>query len=381
MDQLKIGDSIVHEEKDFLVVDLSESEVVLEDVDGEQIVVDLEEVTKAGQTVAMTNPAGNLSMMTNTVLKMMSNIGTGDDGVKFFNQVQALYNKGKDHGVPSGAAGKNKSSAENHGNKDTQTPAAMAVKVKGMTKEDLDEILGGEEGLSEDFRSKMATLFEAAVGLRVATQITEIEEAHAAELASLEEARIADFEELTNTIEEQVDTYLSYAAQEWLAENEVAVEASLRTSLAESFMSGLVDLCKEHNMELPEADVSAVEALAARVDSLEEDLNESINANIELVEAIEGYSAETIFNEAAEGLASTQVDKFRTLVEGIEYTGDDGEYESKLNVVKEKYFSKGAVPASTLNEEVELDEGTKEPVIHDEKMARYVSAISKTLKR
>ena len=102
---------------------------------------------------------------------------------------------------------------------------------------------------------------------------------------------------------------------------------------------------------------------------------------MELVEAIEGYSAETIFNEAAEGLASTQVDKFRTLVEGIEYTGDDGEYESKLNVVKEKYFSKGAVPASTLNEEVELDEGTKEPVIHDEKMARYVSAISKTLKR
>jgi hypothetical protein len=381
MDELKSGDIVVYEDQEFLVAELQEDSVVLEDEAGEQITVSLDEMTKAAETINIKNPHGNLSQMTASVLSMMKNFGNGDDAVKFFNQVQALYNKGKDHGVPSGAAGKNKSSVETHGNQDSASPGSMASKVKSFQKEDLDAIFGDEDGLSEEFKGKMSALFEAAVANRVMVAEAELNEAHDAAIAELQEEKEAQFAELTETLEEQIDSYLSYVAKEWLAENEVAVESSIRTSLSESFMNGLYELCKEHKMELPEADVNAVEALAERVEQLEADLNESYQREMDLVEAVEAYSAEQLFEEVADGLATTQVEKFRTLVEGIEYSGDEDDYKSKLEIVKEKHFSKGTAPASTLNEEVEIEEGEKEPVYEDPTMARYAKALSRTLKR
>ena len=384
MDQLKSGDVVVYEDKELLVVDIQEDVVILEDDEGNQTEHSLEEMTKAAETINIKNPHGNLSQMTAKVISMMSNFGNGDDAVKFFNKVQALYGQGKDHGTPSGAASKNKSSVENHGNKDKQTPGQMAVKVKSMTKEDLDNILGDEEGLSEDFKGKIATLFEAAVALRVSAIETELTEAHEAKIAELEEEKEAKFEEFTNELEEQIDGYLTHVAKEWKDENEVAVESSIRTSLAESFMTGLYELCKEHKMELPEAEVNAVEALAGRVEELEAELNESIEDNMKLVEAIEDYSKEALFEDVAGGLATTQVEKFRTLAESIEYSGDEDEYKAKLEIVKEKHFSKSAVPESTLNEEVDIEDGSdSEGKEHfdDPRMARYAAAISKTTKR
>lgn len=378
MDQLQSGDVVVYEDKEFLVVDVQADEVVLEDDNGEQIVAPLSEMTKAAETINIKNPHGNLSKMTASVIQMMSSMDNGDDAVKFFNQVQALYGKGKDHGVPGGAASKNKSSVETHGNQDTQTPGQMAVKVKAMTKEDLENILGGEGDLSEDFKNKIATLFEAALNLRVSAIETELEEAFHAELEALQEEKEAQFDELTETLQEQIDSYLSYAAKEWLAENEVAVESSIRTSLSESFMNGLYELCKEHKMELPESDVVAVEALAERVEQLEKQLNESLDANIELVEAIEEYSAQQIFEEVSEGLALTQIDKFRTLAEGIDFNGDEDEYKQKLEIVKEKHFSTRPNSTPNLHEEVEINEDNTEEGYDDPMMRRYMQAISRT---
>lgn len=380
MDELKSGDIVVYEEQECLVVEVTEEKAILE-YDGEQFDVPLEEMTKAAETINIKNPHGNLSQMTASVINMMGS-KSGDDQVQFFNKVQALFDKGKDHGTPAGAAGKNKSSVENHGNKDTQTTAQMAVKVKSMSKEDLDEILGDEEGLSEDFKDKVAALFEAAIALRVSAVAAELQEAHDAEIERLNEEKEAQFAELTETLEEQIDQYLSYAASEWLSENEVAVEASIRTSLSESFISGLHQLCAEHNMELPEADVPAVEALAERVEELETDLNEAMAANMELVEAIDEYSAQQVFEEVSDGLATTQVEKFATLVEGIDFDGDADAYKTKLEVVKEKHFTKSAVPASALNEEVEIDEDDKEEFEHaDANVQNYAKALSRTLKR
>ena len=233
MDELKSGDVVVYEDQECLVVELQEDSVVLEDAAGEQFTVALDEMTKAAETINIKNPHGNLSQMTASVIQMMGS-KSGQDQVDFFNKVQALFGKGKDHGVPAGAAGKNKSSVENHGNKDTSSPGSMAAKVKSFQKEDLDAILGDEEGLSEDFKGKIAALFEAAVALRVSTIEAELNEAAEAELARIEEEKEAHFAELTKTLEEQIDQYLSYAATEWLAENEVAVESNIRTSLSES---------------------------------------------------------------------------------------------------------------------------------------------------
>ncbi len=379
MDELKTGDVVVYEEKKRLVVDINENIVTLQDQESnEQIEIDLEEMTKAAATVNITNPHGNLSQMTNSIISHISGLSSSDQ-TAFFSKVQSLYGKGKDHGTGD-QAGKNKKSVETHGGKDKQTPGQMAHTVKSFQKEDLDAILGDEEGLTEEFKNKIAALFEAAVALRVNAVEAELQEKHEAEVARLEEEKEEQFEELTVTLEDAIDMYLSQAANEWLAENEVAVESTLRNSLAESLMHDLHEVLAKHHLDIPEADVPAIEVMAEKIERLEEQLNTEINEKLELLDAVMESAAAEILAEVSEGLATTQAEKFVTLVEGIEFDGDADAYKAKLEVVKEKHFAKGAVPASTINEEVELEEGEKETIFHHPPMKGYVDALSRTAK-
>lgn len=379
MDELKTGDVVVYEEKDHLVVDIQENIVTLQDQEtNEQVEIDLDEMTKAASTVNINNPHGNLSQMTNSIIQAVGNMSSSEQ-TEFFSKVQALYGKGKDHGTGD-QAGKNKKSVEHHGGKDTGTPGGMAAKVKSFQKEDLDAILGDEDGLSEEFKEKIAALFEASVALRVSAVEAELQEQFDEVVAELEEQKLEDFAELQETLEDNIDQYLTHAANEWLAENEVAVESTLRTSMAESFMFKLHDLLAESCMDLPEADVPAVEALAERVEELEDALNESINEKMELVEAIDQFTADSILEEVSEGLATTQAEKFATLVEGFEFDGDVDAYKSKLEVVKEKHFSKSSPKPTSINEEVEIEQGEKEEKHVNPMVQRYAAAISRTSK-
>lgn len=418
MDEIEIGDIVVYEENEFLVIEFTEdgASAVLEGEDGEQVTAELaemtlvetefvdedevvvedeseeaedeseeieeeaeelEELTAAGKTIEG-KAKYNTAIMTAGVIKAMSSMSSGD-AIEFFNKTMSQYGKGKDWGS-GGKSGANKSSIDGKNpNPDSGTPGQMAGKVKAfqkeLTREALDEVLEGED-LSEDFRNQAATLFEAAVNLRVATAEATMRE----ELAAEAEESLAEFQA---NVEEQVDHYLSYVAENWVTENELAIESNLKSELAESLLSGMRSLLDEHYIDIPDSQVDVVEALTAKVEELESDLNEQIESNIGLCEAIEQFNAEDIFAECADGLALTQAEKFRTLTEGVEFSGDADDYRAKLEIIKEKYFQEATAP-STLDEEVVLDETTEkaeDQMNIDPQVARMAAAISRTVKR
>ena len=384
MANLKKGDIVVYEDREYIVIDQIDESYVLEDADDNQITVDstmldiiedddLDESTKAADSIKG-KANYSTSQMTASVVSHVSSMSPSDQ-TKFFAMVQSQYGANKDHGVGDKSAA-NKSSVQTHNpHPDSTTPGQMAGKVKAMAREDLEKLLQGTEGLSEEFKGQAAMLFEAAVNLRVAMIEEELE-------AKFQEKLDEELAELTETLEENICKYVSYAAEQWITENQVAIDNTLRTEVSESFMTDLFKLFSEYNFDIPESSVDIVEALTQENETLREQLNESIATNMELVEAVEEFGAETIFNEVSEGLALTQVEKLRKLIEDIEFDGDDEAYRGKITVVKEKYFS-AATPVSKLNEEVEIDEvpSNKKPMSDDPNINRYVDAISRIVKR
>jgi len=255
---------------------------------------------------------------------------------------------------------------------DAAAKNAASVAMKGAVKEDVAELFSGEQ-LSEEFKEKTAVLFEAAVNAKVIAEVARIEEEYETRLQE-------EVEEVTDTLTEQIDHYMSYVAQNWLEENEVAIETSLRNELAEDFIMGLRNLFAEHYVQFPEEQVDAVEALAEKVEELEARLNEQLKNNIELTAIVEEHDKENIFAEVSEGLALTQVDKFKTLTEGVEFENNPDNYRKKLEIVKEKYFGIKTAP-STLNEEVEEYTQTQEVKYLEPQIANYAKAISRTIKK
>jgi len=249
--------------------------------------------------------------------------------------------------------------------------ATIAAKGTGM-KEHIISMFDGED-LSEEFKEKAGTLFEVAVNQRVAELQEEFEIVLAEEIEKIEEEATAQIEELVA----KLDEYLSYVAEQWVAENEIAIETGLKADITEGFIEGLRDLFAEHYIDVPDEKFDVVEELAARVEELEGQLNEAINENIKLNSSITEMTAEETFNEVAEGLASTQVEKFKHLAEGIEFD-DVSNFKKKLNIIKENYFSTGVVEKKTSNLLEESFEGEEEPKNHGP-MANYVRAISRNI--
>lgn len=329
--------------------------------------VELEE-TKAADSIKM-DSGYNTSVMASNMIKAMGSLPKSDQ-VAFFDKMMSdckamCANAG---GVKDGNAAKNKASVE--------MKSTVAHSLPQMTKEDLDLMLEGHD-LTEEFKAEASVLFEAAVNLRVTELREEIEAEYNVQLEE-------NMAELTATLEEQIDSYLSYVAEEWVAENEVAIESSLKNELSESFIEGLHNLFAEHYIDVPAAKVDVVAEMAARVDELEGQLNEQINENIELCEAVQEFAGEEIFSEMCDGLAVSQQEKFRTLTEGVSFNGNEEEYRAKLGIIREKYF-KVTAPANTLNEEVELVEEAsidhESAAVMTPVMAHYAHAISRTQKR
>lgn len=238
--------------------------------------------------------------------------------------------------------------------------------------EDMNALFAGEE-LSEDFKNKAKTIFEAAVKRKLEEEIQKIEEAYA---QTLEEQVASIQEELSSN----VDDYLNYVVEQWMSENEVAVEAGLRTELTEDFISGLKALFEEHYIDIPEEKVSVVEELGNKVSELEAKLNEEIETNVQLNKMLNESRKVEILNQMVEGLTATQADKLKSLVEGVSFDNVD-EYAQKVATLRESYF-----PTSGVNAPRELDSieaGTEgKSMIAEElngPMAKYVRALGKTL--
>ena len=212
--------------------------------------------------------------------------------------------------------------------------------------EDVNALFGGEE-LSEEFKAKAKTIFEAAIGSKVG-QIKETLETEYAE-------KIAEAtEDLKVSLQERIDSYLEYVAEEWLTENELAVEAGLKTEMTESFLEGMKGLFEEHYVTIPEDKYDVLESMVDKLDDMETKLNEQIDKNINLNKRLAESVADGILESVSEGLASTQKEKLASLAESVEFESEE-EYREKLETLKESYFSR--TPAAKNEAKQTLSEG------------------------
>jgi hypothetical protein len=243
---------------------------------------------------------------------------------------------------------------------------------KEKMKEDMDALLSGEN-LSEEFVTKATTIFEAAVIARAEEVISEAEE------QLMEEFEIA-VEAIKEDLAAKVDGYLNYMVEEWMKDNEIAIQSGLKAEITEEFLSGLRDLFIEHHIDIPEDKVDIVEELAAQLEATEAVLNEEIARGIELSQALnEQKKIEAIYT-ACEGLTQTQVEKMKSLAEGVDFTTEE-EFTTKLDTLKESYFKADVKVATTdaLDDEVLLEEEKKSIKSSNSEIDYYAKSISQTL--
>lgn len=311
--------------------------------------------------------------MTATFVQLLSQLGK-EDLSHFLNDALAQIGHEADQ-IPGNA------------NADANR-ATIAAKPSAAAsiKEDLVDIFAGDEDLSEEFKEKATVVFEAALNTASMLHQTKLDEEFEAAVESLEEAYAVKLEEAAASIfedvSEKLDQYLTYAVEQWLETNEIAIETSMRADIAEGFMSALQNLFTEHYVSIPEEKLDILGEMKAEIESLKSKLNESIDTNIQLETVIEEATKEALLDEVSEGLAVTQSEKLRTLSEGIEYTDADT-FRRKLEIVKESVFKTSSRTAKKstgfITEEID---GSNEPNQQDvpAHMQKYVQAISKSLK-
>lgn len=250
---------------------------------------------------------------------------------------------------------------------DTET---LSQDLKDQVQEDIEAMFADDSTISESFKTKATTIFEARVYDRVNQIQEEIETRYA---GMLEEAIDAVKTELT----EQVDDYLNYVVEHWIEENQIAIEKGLRSELTEDFIAGLRNLFAEHYIDVPEDKVDLVEELAVKVETLEGQLNEEIERGISYKKALVESTKNEILHIVCEGLTTTQVEKVRSLVESAEFSTAE-EYAEKLETIRENYFPSGVKKAeeNQLHEEI-LNDGTTKAQYIDPFVAAVTNNISK----
>jgi len=236
--------------------------------------------------------------------------------------------------------------------------------------DDIDSIFADDSTISEEFRTKVSTIFEARVLDRVA-QIEEQIETHYASM--LEEAVESVKEELTD----KVNDYLSYVVEQWMEENQIAIDNGIRSELAEDFINGLKNLFAEHYIDVPAEKVDLVDELAAKVEELSGKLDEEVERSIEYRNALFDAHKAEVTREVCEGLTATQVEKIKALAESVDYSTEE-EYRAKLDTIRENYFPSGVkkADATALHEQVE--DVAEKKVVSDAFMNSIVQSISKT---
>jgi hypothetical protein len=234
--------------------------------------------------------------------------------------------------------------------------------------EDVSALTEGEE-LSEEFKDKAATIFEAAVKSKLRSEVERIEMSKTQEIAE-EINRVRD--ELT----EKVDAYMNYVVEEWMKENEIAIERGLKGEIAEDFISGLKSLFEEHYIDVPDEKYDILGTQSEKIEELEAKLNEQIEKTAAIKKQNNQLVRESVFAEVASDLADTEVEKFKSLAEDVDFTDEDT-FRGKLDTLKESYFPK----ATTIAESVDTESDGSESFDTTGAMAAYMAAISKNVKR
>jgi len=251
-------------------------------------------------------------------------------------------------------------------------PKAASEEVELDLSDDVKALVSSDADLSEEFKEKAATIFETAVKTRIKEQTKIIE-------AQFEEKLASETETVKEAMVEKVDSYLNYVVEEWMKENELAVERGIRTEIAEDFITGLKGLFKEHYIDVPEEKYNVLDDLTGQVKDLESKLNEQIEKNVNLSKDVSESKRESLVISVSEDLADTEKEKFSSMAENVEYDSAE-KFQEKLETIKESYFPKTKIEEATSNDEVDsvaanlpVDAGTSDA------MAAYTAAISKDL--
>jgi len=247
--------------------------------------------------------------------------------------------------------------------------ADIEEKIKSISvKEDVAALTEGEE-LSEEFKEKAAIIFEAAVKSKTREEITRIHDS----LTSEFDVKLS---EQVEGLTEKVDTYLNYVVDEWMKENELAIERGLKGEIAEDFISGLKQLFEDHYIDVPNEKYDVLEAQSEKIDELESKVNQVMERNVALNTDKSGLVREQVISEASEDLTDTEIEKFKSLVEDVDFV-DEESFRAKLDTLKDNYFPKTAVEQSLDDE----DGGTAQDIDTTEAMGAYMSAISRNQQR
>ena len=245
---------------------------------------------------------------------------------------------------------------------------AIKERLKSVdVSEHVDALMNGEGDLSEEFKRKAATVFEAAVKSKIRDEVARLEEEYKSELnESIEETK----EELS----EKVDTYLNYVVEEWMKENELAVERGLKGEIAEDFISGLKTLFEDHYVDVPDEKYDVLEAQSEKITELEGKLDEAIHSIVTLRKDNGSLIRDKVISESTEDLADTEIEKFKSLTDDVEFT-DESSFKEKLNTLKESYFPKTKPVETQTVDDVET--GNAQDVDTTDSMNSYMRAIGK----
>ena len=257
------------------------------------------------------------------------------------------------------------------GVKKVEDPKAKA-KVEAIDfDEDLENIIKEEATLSDGFRGKAQAIFEAVLTSKLSQEIERLEGEYAQNL----EEEVTDIQ---SSLVEKVDSYLNYVVENWMKDNEVAVQNGLRTEIAEDFMTSLQSVFKEHYIEVPEGKVDLVDELNEQVNELEETLNKTTEDNIELHSKVQDFEKQEVVREASSGLAETEAEKLASLVEDIEFDNKES-FEMKVKTVKESYFKQDSEESVDEVDSLLGEDNVSEEAV-SESMSRYTQAITNFVK-
>jgi len=238
-------------------------------------------------------------------------------------------------------------------------------------KEQIVSIFGDD--VSEDFANKATSIFEAAVVARVNSEMENI-------IEQLEEQKATELAEAKEQMVEKIDSFLNYVVEQWMTENEIAIESGLRTEIAEDFIVGMKALFKEHYIEVPEEKFDVIGDLQGKTETLESKLDEAVESNIQLKKELDTLKRASILENASKDLADTEAEKLGKLLEGVDFENEEL-FAEKVSVIKENYFPKNGSSTQVSSVISEDSESTAETLVEDSVVSRYARALSRTIKK
>ena len=248
---------------------------------------------------------------------------------------------------------------------------AVDARIKSIdVSDDVDALMNGEGDLSEEFKSKAATIFESAVKSKVRGEIDRMQDAYDQELVESTEA-------VKSELTDKIDSYLNYVVEEWIKENELAIERGLKGEIAEDFIAGLKQLFEDHYVDVPDEKYDVLEAQSEKIAELEEKVNKSLEDSVSLKEENSTLTRQIVISEATSDLTETEIEKFKSVTEDVEFDSAES-FRNKIDTLKENYFPKVVSESTSTIDHVET--GQAQDIDVSDSMANYMSAISRNVK-